>query len=92
MEFKRGLVVRSLRGHDKGGFFVVLECDSTFALICDGKRRTLEKPKKKKLMHLAVTNTAAAEDTMRTNREIRKLLSAFNADNRRTDAPNESES
>lgn len=91
MEFKRGLVVRSLKGHDKGGFFVVLECDLKLALICDGKRRTLEKPKKKKLMHLAATNTAADEEILGTNRKIRKLLSAFNADNRKTDAPKESE-
>lgn len=81
MNFQRGLVVRSLSGHDKGGFFIILGCDSKFAVICDGKRRTLEKPKKKNLIHLAVTNTVADEDSMQTNRGIRKLLSAFNAEN-----------
>lgn len=82
MEFQKGLVVRSLSGHDKGGFFITLECDSKFAVICDGKRRTLEKPKKKNLIHLAVTNTVADEASMQTNRGIRKLLLAFNADNK----------
>lgn len=81
MEFQRGLVVRSLSGHDKGGFFVVLECGSRFAVICDGKRRSLEKPKKKNLIHLAVSNTVVDEGSMQTNRGIRKLLSAFNAEN-----------
>lgn len=81
MEFQRGLVVRSLSGHDKGGFFVILECDSKFAVICDGKRRKLEKSKKKNLIHLAVTNTVADEGSMQTNRGIRKFLSAFNAEN-----------
>lgn len=78
MEFQRGLVVRSLSGHDKGGFFVILELDSRFAVICDGRRRKLEKPKKKNLIHLAATNTVAPEVSIRTNRGIRKLLSPFN--------------
>lgn len=78
MEFQKGLVVRSLSGHDKGGFFIILELDSKFAVICDGKRRKLEKPKKKNLIHLAATNTVAPDGSMQTNRGIRKLLSAFN--------------
>jgi len=82
MEFQKGLVVRSLSGHDKGGFFIILECDSKFAVICDGKRRTLEKTKKKNLIHLAVTNIVADEASMQTNRGIRKFLSAFNADDK----------
>lgn len=81
MEFQKGLVVRSLSGHDKGGFFVILERDSKFAIICDGKRRKLENPKKKNLIHLAATNSVAPEGSMQTNRGIRKLLSAFNAEN-----------
>ena len=47
-----------------------------------GKRRTLEKTKKKNLIHLAVTNTVADEASMQTNRGIRKFLSAFNADDK----------
>lgn len=80
MEFQKGLVVRSLSGHDKGGFFVVLELDSRFAVICDGKRRKLEKPKKKNLIHLAATSTVAPEASMQTNRGIRKLLSSFSGE------------
>ncbi len=78
MEFQRGLVVRSLSGHDKGGYFVILEHDSRFAVICDGRRRKLEKPKKKNLIHLAATNTIAEEGSIMTDRGIRKLLSPFN--------------
>ncbi len=77
MEFVRGLVVRSLAGHDKGGFFTILEVSGKFALICDGKCRSLEKPKKKKMIHLSATNTVLPDSSMKTNREIRKALQPF---------------
>ena len=32
MELRKGLVVRSLAGHDKGDFFVVLHSDDTYAV------------------------------------------------------------
>ena len=79
MRFQRGLVVRSLAGHDQGGFFTVLSADETFAVICDGKRRSLEKPKRKKKIHLAVTTAVLSEGSMQTNREIRNALRSFNS-------------
>lgn len=83
MDFVRGLVVRSAAGHDKGGFFIVLEVvDEQYAIICDGKRRSLEHPKKKKLKHLFVTNTVLPEGSMQTNREIRSALRRFQAEGR----------
>ncbi len=77
MKYVRGLVVRSLAGHDQGGFFTVLATDGTFAVICDGKRRSLEKPKRKKKIHLAVTTTVLPDSSMQTNREIRNALRSF---------------
>ena len=47
MELKRGLLVKSKAGHDKHGFFVVLSADQEFAVICDGKHRPLQRPKRK---------------------------------------------
>lgn len=78
MDIQRGMVVRSGAGHDKGGFFTILEIDGLYATICDGKRRSIDKPKKKKLKHLFVTNTVLPESALATNREIRKSLSLFN--------------
>lgn len=77
MELVRGTVVRSAAGRDKGGFFAVLETDGVYAVLCDGKHRPLERPKKKKLKHLAATNTVLPEQSMETNREIRKALRPF---------------
>ncbi len=77
MEVKRGQVVRSIAGHDKGGFLAVVEADGPCALVCDGKRRPLERPKRKKLSHLAMTATVLGEDALRTNRQIRAALRPF---------------
>jgi ribosomal protein L14E/L6E/L27E len=77
MEFARGLVVRSTAGRDRSGFLVVLQADAHRAVVCDGRRRSLEHPKKKNLKHLAATDTLLPESSLATNRGIRRALAAF---------------
>mgnify|MGYP005769130573 FL=1 len=77
MEVQRGQVVRSLAGHDKGGFLAVVQVAPPFAFVCDGKRRPLERPKRKKLFHLAPTATVLPEEALRANRQIRSALRRF---------------
>lgn len=78
MDFVRGLVVRSLKGRDKGEFLVVLEASDREVVVCDGKHRPLERPKRKNQIHLAATNTLL--DSMNTNREICSALRRFSQD------------
>ena len=47
MEFVRGMIVRATAGRDQGGFFTVLSVEGDYAMICNGKRRPLEQPKKR---------------------------------------------
>ena len=77
MDFIRGSVVRARAGRDKGGFFVVLEAGRHFALICDGGRRSLRRPKKKNLLHLTLTKSVFDEGSMENDRAIRKALRSF---------------
>lgn len=42
----------SKAGHDKGCLYVVLAQEGGFVYLCDGKTKTPEKPKKKKLKHI----------------------------------------
>ena len=77
MNIVKGSVVRANAGRDKGGFFVVLELDSVYAYIADGKRRRIEKPKKKKLIHLAPANRVY-EGSFETNPQIKRYLKDFN--------------
>ena len=77
MEVQRGQIMRSLAGHDKGDLQVVLETEGVFAYMADGKRRKLEAPKKKKLMHMAPTGTVLGEESLSTNRQIRTALAKY---------------
>lgn len=49
---KKGTVVKSLKGHDEGCFYVVISTNDGYALVCDGKNKLLAKPKRKNCRHL----------------------------------------
>ncbi len=74
-----GLVVKAKAGRDKDSFFVVVKCEEDFAYIADGKRRKIENPKKKNVIHLQTTNAVAP--SMDTNRKIRQFLSYYTKEN-----------
>ena len=52
MEWKKGMLAVSKAGHDKDSWYVVLKVEGVYAYLVNGKTKTMEKPKKKKIMHL----------------------------------------
>ena len=74
---KRGFIVQSLAGHDKGDFQVIFKSDKKFAFVCDGKNRTIEKPKKKNIIHLKFTNKKLEEKFLETNKSLKTALRNF---------------
>lgn len=74
MELKRGQVVRSKAGRDQGGFLAVLEPGPGWVLVCDGKERPLERPKRKNRRHLAPTDMRVPEECLGSNRKLRAAL------------------
>lgn len=74
MDFKRGQIVISTAGHDKGEMLVVADFDKDRVLVCDGKQRKLSKLKAKNSKHLEKTEILLSEDSIATNRKIRKTL------------------
>lgn len=85
-----GVVCTSRAGRDKGRAFVIVGiCDENHVLLCDGETRPLERPKKKKLMHLHIEPRRAdeigkrvAEGAKLLNADVRKALSqlGYNVD------------
>jgi len=73
-----GSVVRSKSGHDADSFYAVVRICGEFAWIADGRRRKLERPKKKSKKHLALTCTVLSEEDLQTNKKIRRALWGFN--------------
>lgn len=73
---ERGTVVIAKAGKEKGGFYVVVQVlDPRYVLISDGRRRPLEKPKKKNIAHLQRTNYNIGE--ISTNRQLRTYLNSI---------------
>ena len=52
VEMQNGDLVVSRAGRDKGRPFVVLRSEGEFVFLADGDLRRLDKPKKKKRMHV----------------------------------------
>lgn len=77
MELKKGVIVISKAGHDKGDFQVVIDFDENYAWVCDGKYRPVERPKKKKWIHTKVTNMVIKEELLTTNKSVRKAINDF---------------
>jgi len=71
---KEGSIVRSTAGRDKDRLLVVVACEDGVVLVCDGKERPLERPKRKNPRHLAETGFALSQ-TAESNRALRKALS-----------------
>ena len=48
----KGMFARSLAGHDKGRLYVISDVQEPYVFLVDGKIRTANRPKKKKLIHV----------------------------------------
>ncbi len=55
-EYTIGQVVFSKSGRDKGRPFIVIKVDKQYLYLVDGSLRKLEKPKKKKNIHVQKTH------------------------------------
>lgn len=83
-----GRVVQSTAGRDGGKLFVVINIlDGKYVLISDGKLRTNEKPKKKKVKHLLFKSAVfddlkylILENKQISNSMIRKFLQLNDVD------------
>ena len=77
MDFETGSVVKSTAGRDKGKLLVVKENGHDCIIVCDGKERPLERPKKKNPRHLEQTGFSLTPGQTATNRALRKALSGL---------------
>ena len=76
-EIRRGSVVRSLCGHDADTLLVVSAIDEPYVVLLDGKRRSIARPKRKKIKHtqlISVSSSLTDVDTEWTNRKIRQAI------------------
>lgn len=55
LEYQIGQVVYSKSGHDQGDVQMICAIEGEYLLLADGRRRKLEKPKRKKKKHVQPT-------------------------------------
>jgi ribosomal protein L14E/L6E/L27E len=61
-DFEIGQFVKSKAGRDKDKIFIVIDkVDENYLLLVDGDLRKAEKPKKKKIKHIAKINLVSDE-------------------------------
>ena len=74
--YRKGLLVKSKAGHDKGQIFVIADLDESYIYLTDGKNRPLDKLKKKKIKHVQLINLQhdleKADDA-----QIRKIIREY---------------
>ena len=75
MKIIEGTVVKAKAGRDDEKNFVVTEVcgDGRYVLIADGKTRKLDKPKRKNIKHLAVSNTVIDLNEI-TDKKLKMIL------------------
>ena len=71
-----GRIVRSKSGHDKGKFYVVLQAAGSFVYLIDGKLRPIDKPKRKNVKHISITNTFMDMSVL-TDSAVQNTLKGF---------------
>lgn len=69
-----GNIVKSMSGHDKDSFYIVVKCENEFAYIVDGRSRKLLKPKRKNTKHLAKTKIVVDMTKLDTDKKVRRQL------------------
>ena len=79
MEPLIGTVVPSKAGRDKGSYLAVTGFSDGELLLCDGKERPLERPKRKKQKHVALTAYTLSPEELMANGRIRKALNRLSS-------------
>lgn len=74
-----GRIVYSAAGRDRNKIMVIVKETENYLLVCDGKERQVERPKRKNPKHLRFTNTYLKPHQFETNRALRKSIKEFSA-------------
>ena len=87
MRTEKADVAISINGRDAGKRFIIVETQDDYSMLADGKRRRVEKPKRKKNKHLMVegrvdsrTADRLISDEKITNSDVRRALARYAAE------------
>ena len=79
---EKGMLAKSKAGHDKGHVYVIYETDETYVYLVDGKIRTVQNPKRKKIKHVQIIRDKH-DMTEIDDVGIKRILKLFDKEMRR---------
>ena len=84
-EIKKGMIVKSLAGHDKDKLYVIIDVQAEYVYLTDGRLKTVDNPKKKRIKHvqptLYVDNfVLETESDQIKDSYIRKVIKQYSAE------------
>ncbi|MFV0504079.1 MAG: hypothetical protein ACK5LT_08965 [Lachnospirales bacterium] len=59
-DFKVGQLCYSKNGRDRGVTFIVIKVEDDYVYLVNGERRTLDRPKRKKIKHVQIINSISS--------------------------------
>ena len=77
MDYQPGCLARSLAGHDKDQYYVILSVDGERVLLADGRTRTQGHPKRKNKKHIQPAKCPLIEKFPVTDDEIYARLKSY---------------
>ncbi len=80
--YEAGMLAWSRAGHDKDQLYVICKVEEDFVYLTDGRLKPLDKPKKKKTMHIQVIREIPVElkeiaDGNVLDEDIRRIIRRF---------------
>lgn len=74
MRCEAGCLARSLAGHDKDEYYIILSDEGRFVTVADGNARTVSAPKRKNKRHIQADRTPLVDASALTDESIRRAL------------------
>lgn len=75
--YRLGCPARSLAGHDRGKYYIIVAESSGAVLLADGKGRGLQNPKRKNKKHVQVCQTPLFGQIPGTDKELARTLTEY---------------
>ena len=69
-----GRFATSKAGHDKDSLYVIVAEDGDFVSLCDGRLKTIDKPKRKRRKHVQMINRTVDEKLLQKLYDKEKIL------------------
>ena len=75
-----GNFARSKAGHDRNKIYVIINEDTEYVYLSDGRLRTIDHPKRKKKKHIQLVYNRRNPNMTTQNEEIKRAIKMFKED------------